>query len=123
MLRTRTGSPVTESQISSWERGEMAPEPSKREEIARVLRTTPGAIFGEPEDPNLIKRLTLVERQVAAIIQIEGLGDAIEAMLRRWPRDTRDVLEQIANDAPIPAGASVVEDETGQVPGAARRPK
>lgn len=82
-LFSRTGKRQSGSKVSQWERGESIPERSKRPEIADALQTTPLALFGETDDPEVFKRLAIVEQQVKAIIHLEGLGDAVERELRK----------------------------------------
>jgi transcriptional regulator with XRE-family HTH domain len=127
-LKTRTGRPVSESTISSWERGEEAPEPIRRQAIADALQTTMGDIFGEPQDANLIKRLRDIEAEVAAIKFLGGFDEAVDAVLRRQRQEDRDsnhrdVLEQIAEDAPTQTAVPDEADGNEPAPHVAHRPK
>lgn len=83
MIRTREGNPQSYSKIAQWEQGKSVPTADRRPELADALQTTTVALFGEGTDePGTLKRLDLVERQVTAIIRLQGLGDAVESALR-----------------------------------------
>lgn len=88
-LRTRTGKAQSVSKISQWERGESAPEPSKRPEIADALQTTVLALFGDPADETVLPRLDLLERRLEAVILLQGLSEAVEGIVRQGRQAAR----------------------------------
>lgn len=102
-VRTSSGRPATESQISQWERGETGPEPRRYQALADALETTPGDLFGEPQDASILRRLERVEKELAVIRRLEGLED-IDTLLRHQrlrarrngSQRSKEILKRIA---------------------------
>lgn len=82
MVKTRDGKPQSYSKIAQWEEGRSLPQKARRPELADVLQADTLALFGESDEPGTLERLDLVERKIAALIRLQGLDDAVEALLR-----------------------------------------
>ena len=78
-LKTRNGTPLERSKVSSYERGEYIPEPRMRPLLARALKVSEVELFGSlasgPERDSVFNRLERVERRLASVERIlKGQG-------------------------------------------------
>lgn len=78
-LKSRNGTPLDRTKISSYERGEFIPEPRMRPLLARALKVSEVELFGSlasgPERDSVFNRLERVERRLASVERIlKGQG-------------------------------------------------
>jgi transcriptional regulator with XRE-family HTH domain len=108
-LTTRSGKPVARAQVSRWENGSDLPERSRWAELAAALQTPPEAIFGAMDlEETLAARVDAVEDQMAALISVLGVEEAVLTALRARAAAERrrrrskeaDRLMKVAEEAP-----------------------
>lgn len=82
------GKPTPVTQVSKWERGVNMPKQTQWAPIARALRVGLDQLFAglvddEPEwSVSLAARVDELEAEVAALIRVLGLADAVDAAVR-----------------------------------------
>lgn len=107
-LTTRSGKPVARAQVSRWESGSDLPERSRWTELAAALQTPPEAIFGAMDlEETLAARVEAVEGQMAALISVLGVEEAVvtaqrarAAAARRRRRSKQDEVLRVGKEAP-----------------------
>lgn len=91
LLTNAQGNHLHGSQISKWELGKMLPSRFYWPQLAAALRVDETVIFGplvEGGKATLETRITEIEDRVAALADLLGLTDAVEASMRARRRVT-----------------------------------